>query len=109
MEVLERPDIQALILRSYANLPDTRYYFLKIEDRRAFKLWLAGVIPQVTTGNTASEPADGRCALNIAFTRFGLTRLGVTVGPRRHGYDGFGLEFRQGLVHPDRSRFVGDV
>ena len=109
MEVLERPDIQALILRAYGNLPHTRYYFLKIEDRDAFKTWLAGVIPQVTNADSPTEPGDGRCALNIAFTRFGLSRLGVTVAPKPHGYDGFGLEFRQGLVHRHRSRFLGDV
>lgn len=107
MEVLERPDIQALILRAYSELREARYYFLKIEDPRDFKSWLNGLIPRVTTGHKRAE--DYGCALNIAFTRFGLWRLGVRVNLRGHGYHGFGLEFTQGLVHRERSRFLGDV
>ena len=79
MEVLERPDIQALILRSYANLPDTRYYFLKIEDRRAFKLWLAGVIPQVTTGNLRAIAQTGVDRISVGALTHSATALDIAL------------------------------
>jgi deferrochelatase/peroxidase EfeB len=62
----------------------------------------------VTTA--ADSPADyQKGALNLAFTATGLKKLGIDVEPSIAGYDGFGLEFREGLTHPPRSRFLGDV
>jgi deferrochelatase/peroxidase EfeB len=108
MEVLERPDMQGLILRAYHELRDARYYLLEIGDVRAFQHWLAERLlrRQVTTAaDGAADYKQG--ALNLAFTVTGLQKLGIDLEPS--GYDSFGLEFREGLTHPSRSRFLGDI
>ncbi len=38
----------------------------------------------------------------------GSMKLGIDPQDPASGYDGFGLEFRQGATDPDRSRFLGD-
>jgi deferrochelatase/peroxidase EfeB len=106
-EVLNRPDIQGLLLRAYQELPVARYTLLQIDDVATFRRWLACRMAagDITTG--ADRPArfqDG--ALNIAFTASGLAKLGVAP---TDDYDGFGLEFREGMTEPVRSRFLGDV
>jgi Dyp-type peroxidase family len=109
-EVLDRADIQGLVLRAYAELPLARYAFLHIVDIRTFGQWLGQRIASghVTAG--ARRPADpGAAAFNIAFSVPGLRKLGVDPDPAPGGYDGFGLEFREGMIHPVRSRILGDV
>ena len=110
-ELLQRDDIQALILRAYTELRDVAYVFLEIADPAQFRLWLAQVTRHVTTGDQRPED-QGRhlhgCAFNIAFTRHGLRKLAVNPDGV-DGYDGFGLEFKEGLVTQQRSRFLGDV
>jgi len=107
IETLERCDIQALILRAYVELRDARYYFLQIQDPTAFKAWLATATDHVTTAASPSTDHDG--AFNLAFTRHGLSKLGVDPLQNHGEYDGFGLEFKQGMITQERSRFLGDV
>ena len=109
MEVLDRPDIQGLILRAYPEFHEARYYLLEIRDPDAFKAWLAERLDrnEVTTG---ADRLDGRWgAFNLAFTRTGLWKLGVDPDPAEQKRDGFSLEFREGLTMESRSRILGDV
>ena len=113
-EVLDRADMQAIILRGYAELPHATFYLLNIADPGSFKQWLDERLSDITT---ASTPRGQQArALNLAFTAHGLNKLGVPTEPlavEAGGeyalYDGFGLEFREGLALPHRSRFLGDV
>ncbi|MGH9373068.1 MAG: Dyp-type peroxidase [Vicinamibacterales bacterium] len=109
MEVLDRPDIQGLIIRAYRELPAARYSLLEIRNPGAFQMWLAERLRlgEITTSD--QRPDRLRRAFNIAFTASGLDKLGVDPSPAATKHDGFGLEFREGLAHPDRSRFLGDV
>ena len=109
MEVLDRPDIQGLIFRAYQELRLARYYLLKIEDAVAFKQWLAERIGHGDVITAADRPEQYTRALNLAFTATGLRKLDVDPEPNANGHDGFGLEFREGMIQPDRSRFLGDV
>ena len=115
-EVLDRGDMQGIILRAYIDLPHATYYLLNIAAPGSFKHWLE---ERLSAGDVtpASAPAGQQSrALNLAFTARGLNKLGVgteplpvQVGDEHALYDGFGLEFREGLVIPHRSRFLGDV
>ena len=115
-EILDRADMQGIILRGYAELPHSTFYLLNITDPGSFKQWLDERLRRhdITTGGD-SRGAQAR-ALNVAFTAIGLNKLGVPTEPlavpvdsESAPYDGFGLEFREGLVVPHRSRFLGDV
>jgi len=109
--MLQRDDMQALILRAYTERRHTVYIFLEIGDPAEFRMWLTRAMPHVTTGDQRPEEHGGElhgCAFNIAFTRHGLRKLAVEPDGVDN-YDGFGLEFKEGLVNPQRSRFLGDV
>jgi Dyp-type peroxidase family len=114
-EMLNRGDMQGLILRAYSELPFASYYLLEIVDPILFKLWLAERLIANDVTTSEDRPGQRDHALNLAFTYLGLNRLGVRTKPlpvpNSGGltYDGFGLEFKEGLVVPERSRFLGDM
>jgi Dyp-type peroxidase family len=107
--ILEYAEMQGLILRGYPKLRDARYYLLQIKDERRFKTWLAQLLAGDRVTSAEAKPDPERGAFNIAFTTTGLAKLGVDPSPHPQNRDGFGLEFREGLTQPSRSRMLGDV
>lgn len=102
MELLDRQDIQGVILHGYGAVEAAAFVLLKIGDPAACRGWLAGVAPRVRNSEEGPKQAD-RC-LNLAFTYAGLERLEVT----ERFTSSFGLAFEEGMVTPHRSRVLGD-
>jgi Dyp-type peroxidase family len=72
---VDRSDLQGNILRGYG-FQFAAYAFARVDDERAGRDWLAGLLPQVTN----AEPWQGTkptTTLNLAFTHAGLQALGV--------------------------------
>ncbi|MGC4081532.1 MAG: hypothetical protein QM736_05290 [Vicinamibacterales bacterium] len=107
--ILEHADVQGLVLRGYAHLPEACYYLLRIDDAAAFKAWLSAMLDAGRITTAQARPSAETGAFNIAFTPSGLRKLNVDPDPRAQGREGFSLEFREGMAHPDRSRLLGDV
>jgi Dyp-type peroxidase family len=110
MEVLDRPDIQGLVVRAFPKLRQARYYLLQIKDADEFKKWLTVRLDRGDVVTAAARQGNfAMGVLNLAFTATGLKKLGVDPDPTVQGRDGFGLEFREGMADPSRSPFLGDV
>ena len=113
---IDLDQIQGNILAGF-NKSHQRFLFLRIDDPGLAKVWLAGMIENVsTTTNVAKFNADFKAAiatdpteataptaswLNIAFNHPGLTRLGAA------GLNQFPDDFTQGMAA--RSQALGDV
>lgn len=109
LEVLERRDIQGVILRAYPEFREARYYLLEIHRPTTFKAWLSKRLENGEITTALERPDRNAHAANIAFTTRGLRKLGVDPDPCKQHRDGFSLEFREGLTMPSRSRILGDV
>src|SRR5437868_3908899 len=92
-------DIQGLVRYGYGHLPEASFHLLEIADAAQARAWLRGVFPKITTAVAGEKP---RCALHVAFSAAGLSKLGVPL-------EGFSAEFRIGMVEQSRSRRLGDV
>ena len=103
--ILEFDDIQGYVIRGYARLTYSRFFFLKITNKRKTQMWLANIWPSLTNAvhihRKENLPTRG---LNIAFTSSGLRALGLD----QANIDAFSREFRQGMVTEHRSRLLGD-
>jgi Dyp-type peroxidase family len=100
---IDLADIQGDILRAYGNRYDrTSYVFVGVGDPAAGRTWLQGIYDRVTSAVEWTGPRP-ETTLNVAFTRAGLTALGVA--PRV--VDSFSHEFRQGMA--GRCQELGDV
>lgn len=110
MANLETQDIQGIIVTGYGHLQSSSYLFLHIDDPAQAKVWLAKIIPQMTTAIEWPMGPDGKIqkpawALNIAFTCKGLTKLGLSP----ESVQTFSQEFVQGIAEDARSRRLGDT
>jgi Dyp-type peroxidase family len=102
---VDRDDVQGLVVRSYRNLHYAAYVPLAFSSSGGARAWLGELLPQLTLANKSSGEVrqDGR-AINIAFTRSGLDRLGLT------DVVGFSREFNEGLAgNEHRVRLLGDT
>jgi deferrochelatase/peroxidase EfeB len=95
-------DIQGLVRFGYGHLNQARFYLLEIVDAAKARDWIRSSIGRVTTAVPDKEVGH---ALQIAFTCEGLRKLGVAGGVLKK----LSLEFRRGMVDPNRSRRLGDV
>ncbi len=100
MITIEIKDIQGLVLKGYGKMQFARYCMLQVSDKTLAKEWLASVVPLISDGD--NSPIDA--CLNMAFTRSGLSALGMHETNIRN----FGREFREGMVTPHRQRLLGD-
>jgi deferrochelatase/peroxidase EfeB len=95
-------DIQGLVRFGHGHLREARFYLMRIADAAKARAWLSANMDNITT---AVPDLQARHALQIAFTCEGLCALGVS----EKVLDRFSLEFRRGMVDPNRSRRLGDV
>src|SRR5436853_374125 len=95
-------DIQGLVRFGFGHLPKARFYLMQIEDAASAREWLGSRIAFVTTAVPDRQTPH---ALQIAFTCEGLAKLGIGAEVLRQ----FSLEFRGGMVDPNRSRRLGDI
>lgn len=103
MYQLEVKDIQGIIVRGYANLPQADFLVLSIDPQNATKArkFLAAHVSAVTPGNL--DPAE--TALNMAFTFHGLRMLGVD----ESAMSSFPMEFEDGMTSPHKQQLLGDT
>lgn len=95
-------DMQGLLRFGYGSLTAACFLLLRIEDASAASQWLAHA--PVSTAEIQSPPPSR--ALQLAFTRQGLERLGVPLAI----LNGFSAEFLSGMAGEDnRSRRLGDM
>ena len=103
-------DIQGFITSGFGHLPQSAYLFLQFGDQVKAKEWLAQLAPVITTAKPWPKTANGEkvkpaVTLNIAFTREGLSGLGMPDAALRT----FPEEFQEGIANTDRSRILGDT
>ena len=98
---LDRLDMQGLLLFGYGRQPAATYLMLRVDDPRASRAWLLGLLPGVTHGG---EDRAGATSLNLAFTHPGIEKLAGS-----EEFVGFSREFVEGMVTPHRQRILGDL
>ena len=98
---IDLQDVQGMILRGYGDLRHARFVLLHIRKEAQSRAWLNRIIEHTTPA--ASRPL--RLAMNVAFTRTGLERLGL----RPETLSQFSREFLEGMAHEPRSALLGDV
>lgn len=105
MEQLELDDIQGIVAYAYLRRSHARYLVLTVQPRRAAeaRAWLARLRRHVGSAQAGQHRPITEPVISIAFTHAGLKALGVAVDK------GFVPEFQQGMVHPHRSRVLGDI
>lgn len=95
-------DIQGLVRFGHGHMREARFYLMQIADEAKAREWMRSKRPDITT---AEPDRTTPHALQIAFTCEGLRKLGVPDAV----LDDFSLEFKGGMVDPNRSRRLGDV
>jgi deferrochelatase/peroxidase EfeB len=95
-------DIQGLVRFGHGHLREARFYLMQVADAAAARAWIGNAIASVTTAVPDRQTTH---ALQIAFTCKGLREFGIAP----EVLDEFSLEFRGGMVDPNRSRRLGDV
>jgi Dyp-type peroxidase family len=98
---LEREDIQGYIVSGYLHLPCATYVLLRVSDATAARAWLARLTTEITTAEGKQEGTS----INVAFTRPGLERLGLSF-PETLAT--FPLSFLEGMASPYRTKILGD-
>jgi len=103
MAAIEWRDVQALVRRGLGNMPHASYALLRRKDKPADKAaarrWLGALADEITTGDLVGDNPDksaippGRY-VNVAFTRTGLEKLGLSETEIRR----FPREFREGMA-----------
>ncbi|HEV8549719.1 MAG TPA: hypothetical protein VGQ57_11840, partial [Polyangiaceae bacterium] len=99
--MLERGDMQGLLLSGYRSSPLSRYWLVRFEGSGA-REWLGRLLSRITSG--ARDERTRTARLNIAFTATGLAALGLPEAALAT----FAPEFRQGMAHAERSLVLGD-
>ena len=104
---VETYDVQGFVTRSYSTLKHAAYVPVSFHDESAGRRWLRELMPALTPAcKCGSERWRKGQALNVAFTREGLRKLGL----HEDAVDGFSREFIEGMAGTDhRQRQLGDV
>jgi Dyp-type peroxidase family len=105
MEQLELDDIQGIVPYAYLRRTYASYVMLTVQPERAAgaRRWLGELLPHVGRARAGRAKPMSEPVISLAFTYAGLEALGVSAA------DGFVPEFHQGMVHPHRSRVLGDI
>jgi Dyp-type peroxidase family len=98
---LEFNDMQGLLARGYAELPESYYLMLHFGNRQGAKEWLAGMAGRISTA-ALKETVTAR---QIAFTYSGMA---VLIDPAKLSQP-FSREFTDGMTTPERQRILGDL
>jgi len=101
MTLLERADVQGLVVSGYGRMPLSCFLLLRLGDAAAARRWVAALADRVTS---SEKPEERRC-INVALTASGLTQIGVD------GADlaSFPAALREGMAAPHRQRILGDT
>lgn len=99
--MLERHDIQGLLMSGYARMHHATYLLLGVADGDAARGWVAELAERVTNGE---RPQEERC-LNVALTADGLRALGVAASDLQS----FPAPLREGMAAPHRTFILGDT
>lgn len=103
--MLERHDIQGIVLSGYGHLAHAAFTFLQITDSSAAAGWISSLMPQVTTAAERKREEKPPTALNIAFTYAGIQALGLP----DDSLQSFPVEFQEGMAFGERPRILGDT
>lgn len=106
--MVERGEVQGIVLRGYSSLPEAAYVLFGIHDPLRMKAWLSALLHdrEITSAiqpRTLGAPEHSRC-VNVAFTHDGLKALGLPPTT----LDWFSREFQEGLSNKTRARMLGD-
>ena len=99
-ESIELDDIQGILVRGYAQLPLCHFYFVQIHDPAIGRSLLHDLIPLITPATVY----DSDISLNIAFSYWGLTALGLS----EENVNNFPIPFKVGMHNPVRQKMLGD-
>jgi len=100
---IRKKNIQGLLIDSYGRLKEARYLLFRVDDPNSFKEWLA-----ITTFSSAEYRPDKQ-AINIAFAKSGLEKMGITVNSEDDNGSNFSRPFVEGMNTPARNRILGDM
>jgi Dyp-type peroxidase family len=98
--LIEKTDIQGLLVRAYKELGFAYYVMIHFNDPKKAKEWLADIIPKLTTADV--KPAD--FAIQLAFTNSGVAKFIDTQKLQTP----FSREFNEGMAVESRQRVLGD-
>ncbi|HSH61868.1 MAG TPA: Dyp-type peroxidase [Acidimicrobiales bacterium] len=101
MSALERYDVQGFVVSGYGKMREARYLLLGVRNPRQARRWIGELAGQVT----ASERAEERRCVNVAFTREGLAALGLDQAE----LSTFPPPFQEGMTAEHRQRILGDT
>lgn len=99
--VLERQDIQGIVLSAYAHLPLSSYLLCRVDDAPAARRWLGGLAAEITD---ATGKREG-CSVNVALTYRGLDALDLDAATLAS----FPLPFSDGMDSDTRASILGDT
>ena len=95
-------DTQGLILSGYGGMSQCSYYLLEIMDLKKVRLWLKIIAEErITSGEPNKMARKTTDALNLAFGKDGLVKLGIDINY-------FEQAFQDGMHSPGRATILGD-
>jgi len=97
-------DVQGLVLYAYGRHSYTGNLLLQIDNAALARGWLTTLMPRITTATKIAARPD-ECYFNVAFTRTGLAKLGLSA----EVLASFPTAFVEGAASDNRSRIVGDT
>jgi Dyp-type peroxidase family len=100
---IEWSDVQGMVLRGYGKHPYSAILLMRIDDGAGARAWLQDLANRVTTALEAHHRSTD-VALNVAFTRSGLERLGFS----SQQLATFPTSFLEGMASATRARILGD-
>ena len=99
--VLEKGDIQGLVISAYSKQTCAAYLLLLVKDAPKARQWLAEHLKEITT----SEGKGSTFSTNLAFTHTGLHCLGLS----KDILDTFSPPFQEGMASERRAQILGDT
>ncbi len=94
-------DTQGLLFSGYADMSHCSYYLLEIKDAKKAKAWLKTLAERITAGEPDKTKRKSTDALNLAFGKPGLDKLGVDTSY-------FEQAFQDGMHSQSRATILGD-
>ncbi len=101
MQLLEKEDIQGLIVRGYSNFPEASFVLCGITNPAKAKKYFARLAERITP---ASQKPDKR-AIHIAFSNEGIKLLNLSSS----AYATFSRQFKEGMTEKNRQLVLGDI
>jgi Dyp-type peroxidase family len=103
--MLERHDIQGVVLSGYGHLDHAAFTFLKITDAEQARAWLASLLPNIMTAKERPRAEKPPNALNLAISYCGLSALQLS----DDALCSFPIEFQEGMAFGQRPHALGDT